>query len=202
MSFPGDHSACCDSHQRPTDVLKAEHRVIERVLDALERMSESGRIDHDLWLKAIDFLRNFADGCHHAKEEDALFPRLERAGVPRAGGPVGCMLDEHTRGRALIARMVGGLDAAAAGDAGAARAVCEAAAAYIALLREHIWKEDNILFAMADRVLDAGEQGALRDEFDRTERSEANAGRHERYVRVADELVRATAAGQPARSVR
>lgn len=202
MSFPGDPSGCCHSHQRPTDVLKAEHRVIERVLGALERMSEDERIDRDLWLKAIDFLRNFADGCHHAKEEDALFPRLEHAGVPRAGGPVGCMLDEHARGRTLIARMLSGLDAAATGDGAAARALREAAAAYIALLREHIWKEDNILFAMADRVLDAGEQDALRKEFDRTESAEANAGRHERYVQVAEELVQAASVRRPAGSPR
>ncbi len=182
--------ACTNSHSRPTDVLKAEHRVIERVLDALERFAAQEQIDAGAFRSAIDFLRNFADGCHHAKEENELFPRLEAAGFPRDHGPVGCMLDEHDQGRSLVQCMAQHLDATAAGDDGAREVLRAAADSYIDLLRKHIWKEDNVLFHLADRTLSETDQQALSAGFERTEQAEANLGKHERYLELADELHR------------
>ncbi|MGE0480581.1 MAG: hemerythrin domain-containing protein [Phycisphaerae bacterium] len=182
--------SCTCSHHRPTEILKAEHRVIERVLTALERFAAQERIDADAVGRAIDFLRNFADGCHHFKEENELFPRMQAAGVPREGGPLGCMLDEHALGRALIRQMGDHLAAAARGDADAEHVLRTAAAGYVELLRNHIWKEDHVLFDLADRALSADDQRALLGGFDRVEREEADAGKHERYLRVAEELER------------
>lgn len=180
------HSCGC-SCGNPIEVLKSEHRVIERVLDAVERFASQDRIDASSFHQAIDFLRNFADGCHHAKEENELFPRMETAGVPRAGGPIGCMLDEHTQGRALIRRMAENVDAAGCGDAQATQTVRGAAAAYVDLLRKHIWKEDNILFAMADRVLPGEKKSEMLTGFDKAEHAQGE-GKHERYVKLAEEL--------------
>lgn len=173
----------------PSDVLKNEHRVIERVLDAMDRMSREGVVDVEFTRKAIDFLRNFADGCHHAKEETVLFPALERAGIPREGGPIGCMLSEHEEGRRLIKAIESNLAAAAAGEAGAVRTFRAAIRDYVALLREHIQKEDNVLFVMADRVLDRGEQSNVIAGFDRAEERD-DPEKHARYVGFADELVK------------
>jgi hemerythrin-like domain-containing protein len=172
------------------EILKSEHRVIERVLDAVERMATQDRVDADSFRQAIDFLRNFADGCHHAKEENELFPRMEAAGIPRAGGPIGCMLDEHVRGRELITRMAENVDSAAAGDLRARGTLRLAVAEYIDLLRTHIWKEDNVVFALADRALACGDRNAMLAGFDRTEQAPANAGKHEHYLRLAEELHR------------
>lgn len=182
-------SCNCSGH-RPTEILKAEHRVIERVLAALERFVAQARIDADAVGRAIDFLRNFADGCHHFKEEHELFPRMQAAGIPREGGPIGCMLDEHTLGRALIRRMTDHLAAAARGEAEAERVLRTAAAEYVDLLRKHIWKEDHVLFELADRALSADDQRALLGGFDRVEHEEGDAGKHDRYLRLADELER------------
>jgi hemerythrin-like domain-containing protein len=181
---------CTCGHGSPTEILKSEHRVIERVLDAVERFAARDRIDAESFRQAIDFLRNFADGCHHAKEENVLFPRMEAAGIPHEGGPIGCMLDEHTHGRSLIARMAENVDPAARGDARARDALRAAASEYVDLLRKHIWKEDNVVSELADRALACGDRNAMLAGFDRTEQSAANAGKHERYLRLADELER------------
>lgn len=181
---------CTCGHGSPTEILKSEHRVIERVLDAVERMATQDQIDAESFRQAIDFLRNFADGCHHAKEENELFPRMEAAGIPREGGPIGCMLDEHAHGRSLIARMAENLDPAAAGDLHARGTLRLAVAEYTDLLRKHIWKEDNVVFELADRALNCGDRNAMLEGFERTEHTSANAGKHERYVRLADELCR------------
>lgn len=182
------HSTC--GHGSPTQILKDEHRVIERVLDAVERLAAQDRTDAASFRHAIDFLRNFADGCHHAKEENELFPRMEAAGIPREGGPIGCMLDEHARGRPLIARMAENVESAAGGDLCARSALRTAAAEYTDLLRKHIWKEDNVVFDLADRALACGDRSAMLAGFDRTEQSVNNAGKHDRYLRLADELHR------------
>lgn len=180
---------CCHTAKtgRPQDVLMEEHRVIERVLAALERMLDSGAMDVGFVRQCLDFFRNFADGCHHAKEENALFPALERAGIPRLGGPVGVMLHEHTEGRQLLGIIADHLPAADV-DKRAAYQVRAAARSYIGLLREHIAKEDNVLFVMADRVLAPDTQRAVLESFEELESAEGKAGEHERFLRLAEEL--------------
>ena len=88
-----------------TRILMDEHRVIERVLGALEaaaaRMSSGASVRVEFFLQTANFIAGFADGCHHRKEEGVLFPALEAAGIPRAGGPVGVMLAEHEEARAI-----------------------------------------------------------------------------------------------------
>lgn len=197
-----EHAGCACSRGNPMEILKSEHRVIERVLDAFERFAAQERIDADAFCGVLDFLRNFADGCHHAKEENELFPQLERAGVPRAGGPIGRMFDDHAQGRALLRRLAENLDAAERGAADAAQTVRAAATQYIDLLRQHIWKEDNILFAMADRVLAPPQRRELLDGFDRAEHAQGDADKHERYVRLADELYNRSLGRTPSAAVR
>lgn len=188
-------SHTCSLHDvdaNPTQVLKDEHRVIEKVLDAMERALNHNAIDRSFFEKALDFLRNFADGCHHAKEEDELFPVLEALGMPRESGPIGCMLNEHEEGRSLVRMIDDNLEAAANGDRTAVGAVRQAAANYIELLRQHIQKEDNVLFVMADQTLGSKEKKSMLAAFDRAEQSGSDAGKHERYVALAGELSRWT----------
>lgn len=56
------------------------------------------------------------------------------------------------------------------------------------LLRNHIYKEDNVLFPMADRVLAADEQTSLEGLFEKVEAEEIGEGVHERYHQLAHEL--------------
>jgi hemerythrin-like domain-containing protein len=157
--------------------LEAEHRVIEKVLDALERASDrvasGGEIDDDFFRRAISFVREFADGIHHQKEESVLFPRMEAAGVPRDGGPIGVMLYEHDLGRRHIRAMSEVLEAAQTGDSGACHALVDATRGYVELLRAHIHKEDAILFPMADRVLSESQKQIIRAEFADAEKTRA-----------------------------
>ena len=143
----------------PTEILREEHRVILLALDTLEaaaRRTTDGRpLDDGWWTGLIEWLRAFADRSHHAKEERSLFPAMEKAGVPREGGPIGVMLEEHARGRAIVQAMA---DAVPAGRPALARE-------FVRLLRQHIDKENGVLFPMADAVLDDPAQQGLRREF-------------------------------------
>jgi len=175
-----------------TDELQKEHRfilaMIEIIGELCNRLERDGTADPGHLAAVIDFIRTFADGCHHAKEERALFPALEAAGIPRENGPVGVMLAEHDAGRRFVTAMDATLDGIRAGDAAAARDFIANARGYMELLVKHIHKEDEVLFVLADRYLSPDEQERLVREFERIERDETGAGAHERYHALLHEL--------------
>ena len=177
---------------KPTEILKDEHRVIELVLDCLERMIEQAGLDQKLdgvsAKQAVDFFRNFADRCHHAKEETHLFPAMEAKGFPRDGGPAGVMRYEHDQGRAAVRGMNEAIDAAADGTVEALARFAEHGRRYIDLLRQHIEKEDHCLYPMADQAFSEQDQQDLLDTFQKVESDEIGTGTHEKYLQMANQL--------------
>jgi hemerythrin-like domain-containing protein len=180
---------CAHKAEKPTEILSDEHRVIERVLNALDRLT-AVPVNPSLeqWRKALEFLRNFADQCHHFKEEKVLFPALEEHGIPREGGPIGMMLAEHEEGRGHVRSMIDAVEQVAKGNGAASTTLLDHARAYVTLLREHIQKEDDILFRMADEVIPEQEQRRILTEFESHEAGEMGAGAHEKYLGIAREL--------------
>lgn len=182
--------------QHPVDVLMAEHRQIERVLSAVQARAErldAGAFPREFFAQAADFFRNFADSCHHFKEEDTLFPALEMRGVRREGGPIGVMVQEHEFGRSCWRAVLENLDAAAAGQPEAVEAVRANASAFVEMLRAHIWKEDQILFQMAYRTLDDAAVEQMRRVFEDESNPKINAAVREKYAALADALCGASA---------
>jgi hemerythrin-like domain-containing protein len=139
-----------------TGVLREEHVLILKVVEVLEKVLDEGAGTPDLEsaTDCVTFLQQFADACHHGKEEDLLFVELEARGMPKENGPIAVMLDEHRRGRAFIKQMADSLDGGRAGDADALRALEAGGRNYIDLIRSHIFKENHILFDMADQMVD------------------------------------------------
>ena len=177
-----------------TKILMEEHRVIERVIDAIEvaarRLDSDPSIRAGFFLDAADFIREFADGCHHRKEEGVLFPAMEAAGVPKKGGPIGVMLTEHEEGRRLTRGMRTAAEKLATGDEAARGEVQRNALGYVNLLRQHIMKEDSVLFPMADRVIRDQERAEVADAFERIQQEETAEGVQEKYLGVAESLER------------
>lgn len=180
---------CAHKAEKPTEILSDEHRVIERVLGVLQRLT-AVPVNPSLeqWRKALDFFRHFADQCHHFKEEKVLFPALEEHGIPREGGPIGMMLAEHEEGRGHVRSMIDAVEQVAKGNGAASTTLLDHARAYVTLLREHIQKEDDILFRMADEVIPEEEQRRILKDFENHEAEEMGAGAHEKYLSIAREL--------------
>lgn len=180
----------------PLEMLKHEHRIIERILKALDgicvRLDRGEQVPPDALSACLDFIRTFADACHHGKEEAHLFPALEEHGVPRLGGPVGAMLHEHELGRGFVAELDRAIQAYRVGSPEAGRRIVETARQYIELLTQHIHKEDYVLFNIAETILDDGALASLRDRFEQAEAA-LGVGTHEQYERIAAELERAWA---------
>ncbi|OQA41761.1 MAG: iron-sulfur cluster repair di-iron protein [Chloroflexi bacterium ADurb.Bin325] len=179
---------------KATEVLMEEHRVIERVLASLEKaagdLNEGREVRPGFFIETTDFIKGFADGCHHVKEENVLFEAIVQAGLPREAGPVGVMLSEHEQGRAYTRGMREAAQRLADGDFLARGDVVRNALGYVGLLRQHIQKEDGILFPMADQVIPAAQQDAVWDGFERVEHEETGEGVHEKYLALAEKLER------------
>ncbi|MHB0885887.1 MAG: hemerythrin domain-containing protein [Bacillota bacterium] len=169
-----------------TETLKHEHRVIELVLGAIDRearKADQGEpVDPSFFAQAIEFIRTFADRCHHGKEEGILFKAMAEKGVPVQGGPIGVMLGDHEEGRRFVRA------AREALDHNDLRAVAENLMKYTALLRQHIMKEDNVLYPMAEQVMSPDEMDDLVKRFETVEREEMGEGTHERYHQLAHTL--------------
>jgi hemerythrin-like domain-containing protein len=174
-----------------TKILMEEHEIILQVLDSLElelSKIKEGKSNPSFFLDTADFIKGFADRCHHAKEEGVLFKYMEEAGIPAQNGPIAVMLSDHEQGRFFTHQMREAALKWQAGDQSAIAEVLDNANGYIQLLRGHILKENNILFPMADRAIDPEKYAAMDDAFEHVEHVETGAGVHEKYLALAQKL--------------
>lgn len=159
--------------------LMNEHMAILLALDILEKMTDAVKSNVDMeykdFIDMVEFLKLFADKCHHGKEEDFLFPALEEAGILRQNGPIGVMLAEHEQGRKFIRQMQDSLS----NNTIQREDFANSATAYINLLRNHINKENNVLFPMGDAKLSYEKQKELLERFERFEEEVIGKGKHE-----------------------
>ena len=173
-----------------TAILKHEHEVISRglaVLDAVARRLAAGEsVPAETLQDLIEFFAVFADGCHHAKEEEILFPAVRASGALGVE-PLKVLLAEHAEGRRLVGRLR--RDAASAGsNADARRHFVAAAREYVALLEHHIAMEDEAFFPSADGMLTDAADREITAAFERYEEVEMGPGVHERFHRMLDDL--------------
>ena len=140
-----------------TRVMVDEHKLILRMITLVEKntasMEQGAFRNWQFYLDAVDFIRNYADRFHHAKEEDVLFKALVANGMPAKQSPIEAMLMEHDQGRAFVRNMEEAAQKALNGESGQIPVIAENAKGYAELLRGHIDKEDTILYPLAERVL-------------------------------------------------
>ncbi len=160
-------------------VARLENRVVEWRL--------SGRIERESLEKFIEFAKLFTDRCHHGKEERCLFPCMEKRGIPRNGGPIGVMLYEHQLGRELISRLEKAAETYFNEGQGLEKVltVCED---YIGLIRQHIAKENDILFPMGENVATGEDIGQANACYEEVELREVGEEEHHRLEKAADEI--------------
>jgi hemerythrin-like domain-containing protein len=148
-----------------TQVMVDEHKLILRMIALVEHnttLLEAGKFRNwQFYLDAVDFIRNYADRFHHAKEEDVLFTELVKNGMPEKQSPIEAMHMEHDQGRAHVQAMEEAARKALDGEPGQAATIAEHAKGYAALLRGHIEKENDILYPLAERILPEDVRGRM-----------------------------------------
>jgi hemerythrin-like domain-containing protein len=138
-----------------TASLRRDHDLIEKVIKAMEStiqlLNDGKQIPESILLPVIDFSKNFTDVCHHSKEENSLFPALEQAGMPRNMGPIAMMLMDHERSREIGKEMENSAkDYISSGNS---KKLISDMQQYVEHITEHLWKENNRLFMMAEARL-------------------------------------------------
>lgn len=137
-------------------ILMDEHQVILKVLakvpSFLVKFSENPRQYREQVYNLIHFVQVFADEHHHKKEEDVLFLWMKEKGFPYESGPIACMLSEHNTGRHYIQLALDNLSKDLEKDETAVSMVSQSLQQFAIHLREHISKEDNVLYPMALRL--------------------------------------------------
>jgi hemerythrin-like domain-containing protein len=171
--------------------LRSEHEGIKVMLKILEQVCKlleaGGSLNKEHFDGILDFLKVFVDKCHHGKEEDLLFPVMITAGVPK-DGHIAMMLEDHATGRKYVEAMSDAYAAHLGGNNDSHETVRQNALAYISLLREHIEKENNILFVMAESFLSEITQDELVGRFEKIEEERIGVGRHEEFHSLLDKL--------------
>lgn len=155
---------------KPTQTLKEEHAHISKVIEALKKecyaIQEGKKLDKDFFMKSVDFIKNYADSFHHAREEDILFAYMREHANELHCNPIEQMLVEHKLGRDYIKKLIDGIKERKK------EKIARNTLGYCELLQDHIFKEDNILYPMADEVLSNKEQKLIRDKFNKTVKEE------------------------------
>jgi DUF438 domain-containing protein len=173
-------------------LLLDDHQTADKVFDAMTKAfaAPAGPSPAAVGMM-LDFFRSYIDKVHNKKEEDCLFPLIESRGVPRQGGPLAVMLMEHEQGRQILARLVPLAEAVAGGDRSRLPALAAVFSEYATLLRNHFWKENDILYPLALRVM-TPEDGANVVAGIEAVEAAAGAGIRERHYALAAEIVRQT----------
>lgn len=143
----------CEHNHNCVEELKQDHSKILESIDALQG-AVRGKTDKDAVKKFLDFTQSFAEPHHH-KEENVLFPKLEEKGIPREGGPIGMMLLEHETKRGFVKNLREAL------ENGDEAKIKENALSIVNLMRDHIYKENNILYPCAEDVLSEEEMNEM-----------------------------------------
>jgi DUF438 domain-containing protein len=171
------------------DLLMRDHETTEKVFAAMEKpFTSPAGPDPALVVKLFDYVHNYVDRCHNQKEEQHLFPLVEQRGIPRGSGPLAVMLAEHQAARDLLAKLEPLVRAYAGGDASVLEPLRATFGEYVALCKDHYWKENDVLFPMAARVMSEADGTAV---VRGIEQVEAGLGASTRadYYRLAEELI-------------
>ena len=179
--------------QKAIEVLMNEHRLIEQALGSLETYAVEVRAGlapaRQIVGEYASFFRGFADGCHHGKEEDVLFRRLLERGFPRQSGPLAVMYHEHELGRAHVGALSGIAERPGSVQTPEVEALLASADAFVPLLRQHILKEDRILYPMALDVLSGPELDAMNTQFEEFEATMRVDGTYDALQALAERLI-------------
>lgn len=154
----------------PAGPLMIEHRLIERAVSLFEKESEvissTGEVNLPLLSDMVDFMRTYADRCHHGKEEEILFHLLETKDMTEEHRIMMTKLvDDHHRSRALTTSLNDLLIPFRQGEQGAVEEVIKILQTLSVIYPDHIEREDKHFFPVAMKYLSKEECDTMLDQF-------------------------------------
>ncbi|MCK5688580.1 DUF438 domain-containing protein [Myxococcota bacterium] len=177
-------------HTEWKELLIRDHEIAEQVFDAGQKAFEQeAGPSRDMVGKLLKYFVEYADRIHNHKEEDHLFPLIEERGVPRNGGPLAVMLAEHEQSRQIMEKFGPLATDYADGKLEDFPELKKLYFEYTELLKGHYWKENDILYPMAERVM-SPEDGQKVLEGIHTIEATYGENTRETYYALADEIIK------------
>jgi len=173
------------------ELLMQDHETTERVFAAMDKaLAAKAGPTSGMVANLCDYLTVYVDQCHNMKEEKHLFALIEKRGIPRDGGPLAVMLGEHEQAREILSRLKPLCVAVSSGERGKLDDLAATFREYADLCRQHFWKENDILYVMATKVMSADDNATVLRGIAELEAS-LGPDTHARYYRIADEIIHA-----------
>ena len=159
----------------PIGPLMIEHRLIERMIALLKeesaRIRSTGQINVKFVISAVDFIRTYADHCHHGKEENILFRDLKKRELsPEHARVLKELEEEHVKGRQVVRDIIAAQERYLKGDKTAIDEIARIMDVLVEFYPKHIEKEDKHFFIHCMAYFTKQEQGGMLAEcceFDR-----------------------------------
>jgi hemerythrin-like domain-containing protein len=175
----------------PIGPLMIEHRLIERMVKRMAQelpgMEERKEVDAAFLADAIDFIRTYADRCHHGKEEDILFRELAAKSLsPEDGKVMRDLTEEHVYGRKVVSRLAAAKDRYGQTPTEGFEEIIGCLKELVEFYPAHIEKEDKHFFLPCMKYFNSTEKDAMLrtfEDFDRNlfhEKYRDLVARHER----------------------
>lgn len=171
-------------------LLMNDHSIIEKALVILEKQLEKKKKNWTTIQVLIDLLWDYGETCHNMKEEKIYFPLLLERGMPQSG-PINEMLQEHASERNYLSKFKDFIAKADKADEEVAQFVSDFKS-YANLAKEHIWKENDILYPMGRKYIQPDDVPYLANEFRRLERETLGEGAYTRYKTLVEALEKET----------
>jgi hemerythrin-like domain-containing protein len=135
----------------PIGLLMIEHRLIERMIkvieDKLNQITKDKIVDTSFIERSVDFIRTYADRCHHGKEEDILFRELRKKPLSSEHQKImDELIEEHRRGREITGRLDEANENYSKGDKNSVEIIIECLISLVEFYPKHIEKEDRHFF--------------------------------------------------------
>jgi len=174
----------------PIGPLMIEHRLIERMIALLgtesSKINDQGRFDTKFIEAALDFLKVYADRCHHGKEENILFKELAKKPLSTVDQRMlESLISDHVRARGLVSKLAAGAkEIRCQPGAEKLKSIAADLEALIKLYQEHIRKEDREFFVGAMGYFNKQEQNSMLCAFWEFDRMLI----HEKYKSIVEQL--------------
>jgi len=153
----------------PIGPMMIEHRLIERMIKIMDlevkRIEKEGVLNLVLIDQAVDFIRTYADRCHHGKEEGILFRELEKKNISRDHKKIlDELVEEHKLGRKLTGSLAEARKEAANENHSQVLDVVDIMKKLVNIYPKHIEKEDKHFFMPVMGYFTESEKQAMLEE--------------------------------------
>lgn len=178
---------------RSIELMVNEHENVRRMIKVIRKycykVLNNEDIDYKDFYKIVDFIRDYTDGHHHAKEEDILFKTMgEKLPKLANNGPITGMLIEHDMSRLYVSNLEDAVGEYEKGNDKARLDIIANAISYGDLLERHIEKENSVIYKFAENMLSEDIKDEIDRESNKVEEDAKKEGTQEKYLKLLDEL--------------